>query len=188
MKTYISPQFSLVTIALAAVCLPLCGCGGSSPGVSPTPAPTPDYDALYAPYVGSYAASWTDTATGTQHTLNLALAIGKGKYDGSGSTPAVTATWSQPQNLPEGSTVSTEWNDGKAYLRLAMLDSTGSQISDLYFVFVPPGKSKVIPLYLDLNAPDASGGITGTLGVGDLQTGGEVNGVIASYTLVLAKQ
>ena len=149
-----SLQISRLFIALAALCLPLCGCGGSSS--SGSSGPTPNYTALFAPFIGTYNGVNSLDPTSSAGDFTLKLAMGTGSRYGS-NEPVVVATSNHAgafQNL--GSSAS----EGKAYLRDATLSADGTQITTLTFIYE---KTSNDSLTMTLSPTSTSGVFTGAL-------------------------
>ena len=184
-----STRFLALAAASLTICVSLSGCGGNSSSGSSGSAP--NYDALFKPFLGTYTGTYDfapNPTGGAPEAFDLTLALGIGDLYGK-MVPVVTATTSSAdlQYLPNGATIGSEWNDGKAYLKDAALNTDGT-ISQLNFVYVVPGQSKPLDLHLQLTSPDASGFASGTFLIGPSTGAGANSTVIAKYPLTLSEQ
>ncbi len=190
-RTTLRKPTRLLTLASASltVCLTLAGCGGGSS--SGNSGPTPNYNALFKPFLGTYTGTYdfSPNPTGAApEAFDLTLALGTGNLYGK-TVPVVTATTSLAnlQYLPNGTTIESEWNDGKAYLKDAALNADGT-ISQLNFAYVVPGQSKPLDLHLQLAAPGTNGFSSGTFSIGPSTEAGSNSTVIAQYPVTLSEQ
>ena len=162
---------SLFATAVVSLCLPLCGCGGSSSGIS---GPTPNYTALFAPFLGTYVEVSTDP-TDTADSLELIMTMGKGSRYGS-SVPVIVASTS---GSGEFMIAGAKTSEGKAYIRDATLSPDGTSITSLNIIYPAPSGTIV---QITLSPSSTGGTFTGTLtdSTSEPPVGSSVNFTLAS--------